>query len=377
MARTRDNIEQLHAYVPGEQPTHLQTGQVIKLNTNENPYPPSPAVMRAIAQLPAEALRLYPPADAKPFREAAAKVHRLDPSQVIATNGGDELLRLLVTVFCEPSGQSGKGGIGVTHPTYSLYNVLASIHDTPVVSVERGDDFAPADDTAQRWNDAGCSLAFLVNPHAPTGRFKPLEKLRALAEVFDGVLVIDEAYIDFAPQSALPLIAGPDALDNVVLLRSLSKGYSLAGLRFGYGLSSPSIIAALDKARDSYNTDALAQAAATAAVTDQDYASGTWRAVIAQRVKMAEQLTARGFEVWPSPTNFLLVTPPSPAPQAEEIYRSLKARDILVRYFDSPRLADKLRITIGTPQQNDAVLAAIDALPGLPKPSDSQAPAAS
>jgi len=356
MPTPRENIQELSAYTPGEQ---LDTSVVTKLNTNENPYPPSPKVMDAVRGLPAEKLRVYPPPLAQPFRQAAAELHGLTPGNIIATNGGDELLRLILTCYCEPSGDSGKGGIGVTDPTYSLYPVLAAIQDTPVTSVNRSADFSIAEDTAEKWNDAGCAVGMIVNPHAPTGRFDSAEVLRNFATRFNGLLLIDEAYIDFAPCDAAQLVR--DGVDNVILLRSLSKGYSLAGLRFGYGLAHADIIAALDKARDSYNTDALSQAAAVAAITEQAYAKDTWAKVITQRDRLSTELRQRGFTVFDSQTNFLLCTPPDKWP-ARDLYAELKARNLLVRYFDAPRLDDKLRITVGTPEQVDQLLTTLDQL---------------
>ncbi len=361
MPYPRENIQRLAPYTPGEQ---LDTAVVTKLNTNENPYPPSPRVMEAIRSLPAELLRIYPPPMAQPFRKAAAELHGLTPANVIATNGGDELLRLIVSCYCEPaSGQSeATGGIGVTDPTYSLYPVLAAIHDTPVVTVDRLDDFSIAPTTIDRWNDAGCRVGMIVNPHAPTGRFESAKTLAGLAQHFKGLLLIDEAYVNFAPSDAVQLVR--DGLDNVILLRSLSKGYSLAGLRFGYGLAHADIIATLDKARDSYNTDALSQAAAVAAITDQAYAKETWRKVIEQRERLTKELRKRGFAVLDSHSNFVLVTPPTGADKlaAAELYAKIKARNILVRYFNLPRLDDKLRITVGTAEQVDKLLSVIDTL---------------
>jgi histidinol-phosphate aminotransferase len=203
----------------------------------------------------------------------------------------------------------------------------------------------------------------IVNPHAPTGRFESPETLRVLSEKFRGLLLIDEAYIDFAPNDAIELVR--DQVDNVILLRSLSKGYSLAGLRFGYGIAHADTIAALDKARDSYNTDALSQAAAVAAITDQDYAKGTWDNVITQRDRLSTELRQRGFLVLDSQSNFVLCTPPNTGADkasAADLYVSLKQRNLLVRYFDAPRLDDKLRITVGTPEQVDKLIAVLDEL---------------
>ncbi len=356
MSYERDNIRKLQAYTPGEQP---QTGSVVKLNTNENPYPPAPQVLNAIANVSAELLRRYPPPAASGFRAAAAKVHGVTPEQVLATNGGDELLRLAITVFCEPGG----GGLGETAPTYSLYDVLAEIHDTSVTRVPLLEDWSVPDDFADRLNDAGCRLAIVVNPHAPSGRLEPVARLEKFARSFAGVLMIDEAYVDFAAGSALPLLEPSRRLDNVLILRTLSKGYSLAGLRFGYGLGHPDLIAALHKARDSYNVDILAQAAATAALEAREAALANCKAVVTERQRLIAELVRRGYTIPPSSSNFLLATPPRSC-DAGQLYQSLKDRAIFVRYFNQDRLRDKLRITVGTPAQDNALLEALDELMG-------------
>jgi len=361
----RANIDRLHAYVPGEQPAG---GPVIKLNTNENPYPPSPKVMEAIAAVPAEALRRYPSPTAQGFRQTAQRIHGLPAGSVIATNGGDELLRLIITTFCEPAGSEAQasskaeGGIGYADPSYSLYPVLADIHDTPTVCFPLDADWQLPTDYADQLNASGCRVSFIVNPHAPTGVLTANDVLAEIASGFEGILVIDEAYTDFADDSALPLV---EQFDNVILLRSMSKGYGLAGLRFGYGIASPALIGAMDKARDSYNTDALSQAAATAALEDQAYAAQTWAKVIDERTRVTDELLGRGWGVLPSQSNFILAIPKDPGREnysAGALYEGLKANNILVRYFNADRLDDKLRITIGTPEQNDALLTAIDAL---------------
>jgi histidinol-phosphate aminotransferase len=202
----------------------------------------------------------------------------------------------------------------------------------------------------------------LVNPHAPSGRVEPVAGLERIARAFTGVLLIDEAYVDFAEADALALLDPKRGLKNVLLLRSLSKGYSLAGLRFGYGLGPVELVATLHKVRDSYNTDVLAQAAATAALTHRDQARKTWQAVKAERTRLRDGLQKRGFVTPASGSNFLLASCPPGRPAAPMVYESLKARGILVRYFDQDRLRDKLRITVGTPEQNDALLAGIDAV---------------
>ena len=351
----RDSIARLAAYTPGEQPA---SRDVVKLNTNENPYPPSVAVLQAIRTIDGESLRRYPPPNAAEFRKAAAQVHGVTPEQVIATNGGDELLRMVVAAFCEPCGERGEGGLGVAEPSYSLYPVLAATHNTPIVRVPLGPAFDLPQDLAQRWNDAGCRLAVLVNPHAPSGRLESVEALRSVAERFRGVLVIDEAYVDFASHDALPLVR--EGLPNVLLLRTLSKGYSLAGLRLGYGVGHAGLVATLDKTRDSYNTDILAQRAAVAALASRDDAARSWAAVISERQRLSRALVARGFDVLPSQSNFILATPPAQLPPARAMYLALKERGVFVRYFDQDRLRERLRITVGTPAQNDRFLSALD-----------------
>ncbi len=365
MPYERDNITKLSPYTPGEQPQGLD---VIKLNTNENPYPPTDEVMQAIYSVTPELLRRYPPVLAKTFREAAAEAHGVETEQIFETNGGDELLRLAVTVFCQPgqsAGESG-GGIGTAEPSYSLYPVLAKIHDCEVVSIPLAEQFELPDDFAEKLNLAGCRLAFIVSPHAPSGRARSIDQLRAVAETFQGILLVDEAYVDFSDGDALDLVrnreAGGLALENVLILRSLSKGYSLAGLRFGYGIAQASLLQTLFKARDSYNCDILAQSAAAAALRSRDQASKTWQAVRTERERLTSEFQQRGFDVEPSSSNFLLVRPPAQGPKALAIYQMLKQKGILVRYFDQDRLRDRLRITIGTPEQDTRLLEAVDAI---------------
>ena len=354
MAYERPLIQNLHAYTPGEQPADMS--RVVKLNTNENPYPPAPQVMAAVAQVSADALRRYPSPSAAGFRQAAAKLHGVTPEQVIATNGGDELLRMLIQVFAEPG-----GALGLTEPTYTLYAVLAAAHGAQVAKVERGPDFELPEGLAEKWNAAGARLGFVVNPHAPTGRFESPEALAQVAKNFKGVLVVDEAYVDFAPDSCLSLVRGPNALANVILLRSMSKGYGLAGLRFGYGIGSEKLIAALHKVRDSYNCDVLSQAAAAAALEAQAYYKPLHEKVKAERARLTAELRRRGWHVPDSHTNFLLATPPENGNfSAIETYGALKTRGLLVRYFGHPRLDDKLRITVGTLEQDDRLLAELD-----------------
>lgn len=357
MSYERKNIAAMSGYVPGEQP---DTPDVVKLNTNENPYPPTEAVMAALRGIESDALRRYPNPTAEPFRNVAAQAHGLDPANVVATNGGDELLRLAITTFVEPGSP-----IGTAEPSYSLYPVLADVHGSPVHRTPLNEDWSLPDDFAAQMNNAAAQLVFIVNPHAPSGSLRSVEQLAAIAEQLDGVLLIDEAYVNFVDPSlnhdTTKLVR---EMDNVLILRTLSKGYSLAGLRFGYGLGPASLIEPmLTKTRDSYNTDAVAQALATAALGARDEAAKTWAAVRDERDRLSAALREMGLTVPDSQSNFVLAAVPEKiAGGARSLYELLKAKKIYVRYFDQDRLRDKLRITIGTPDQNNALLNALKAM---------------
>jgi histidinol-phosphate aminotransferase len=353
MAHERANIAAMHGYVPGKQP---QSGDTIKLNTNENPYPPCAAVLEALRAIPADALRRYPPPAADELRAAAASLHGVAPDQVVAVNGGDELLRLAFTTFVEPGAP-----IGLCEPSYSLYPVLAEIHGSPVVRAELERDWSLPSDLGARMRRAGVKLLLLVNPHAPSGKLTAPERLAEIAGEIDGVLLVDEAYVDFVDpelgHDVVPLLAG---CDNVLVLRTFSKGYSLAGLRAGYGLGAASLIAPLLwKTRDSYNLDAVAQRLATVALQHRSEAAETWRRVRAERGRLTRELRALGFaEACDSQANFVLANVPAAA-SAAELLRELEQRGVLVRWFDAARLRDALRITVGTAEQNDRLIAAL------------------
>ena len=349
MGYERENIRRMTGYLPGEQP---DDDQVIKLNTNENPYPPSPKVQIALQALQAETLRRYPSPTAASFLSAAARHHRLAPDQLVATNGGDELLRLAITTFVEP-GQP----IGIAGPSYSLYPVLATIHGSPVHAVELTDDWSLPESFAAQMNAARVPLTLMVNPHAPSGRLTSAREIAAVASALDGVLLVDEAYVDFADPGH-DVTALIHRHDNLLILRTLSKGYSLAGLRLGYGIGPRGLIAPLaTKTRDSYSVDAVAEVVGAAALEDQRYARRTWQAVRAERERVITALRQRGFQVPESEANFCLACLPAGAPRpAKDVQEALRAEGVLIRHFDTERLTDCLRITIGTIEQNDRLL---------------------
>jgi histidinol-phosphate aminotransferase len=338
----RDDVEQSNGYTPGFQPKQTDA---VKLNANENPYPPSPTVMQALAGLTAEHLRRYPESRGDSFREAAAEVTGGAPATSICGKGGDDLLSMARRAFCDESRP-----VAYPAPTYSLYRVLAELEGVEAVEIPFGDEFRlPAGLAA-----VGAALTIVCNPNAPSGTWIPVDDLAALAGKVTGVLLIDEAYVDFAPGDAGHLVK---KFDNVMILRSLSKGYSLAGLRFGYAIAQKNVIAGLMKVKDSYNVDAIAIALATAAMKDQAYFRTNVEKIKRQRQSLTERLRALDFDVSDSHTNFLQARPRTGS--AAAIQKQLVERNIYVRHYDTPDLRDKLRISIGSEEQNDRLIAAL------------------
>ena len=342
MTYFRENIEKTAGYVPGFQP---KGDDIVKLNTNENPYPPSPKVMEAIAAIGGEELRRYPDPKALAFRQAASEVLNVPEDCIMPTNGGDELLTIAFRAFCDED-----RSVAYPEPTYSLYPVLANLQGCAVQSFAFDDEYGlPAE-----LSKTGAALTIVCNPNAPSGTFVGQGRLAELAGELAGALLVDEAYVDFADEDCIQLVRD---FANVIILRSMSKGYSLAGIRFGYAAAQPRLIEGLMKVRDSYNTDAVAIAAATAAIKDQEYFRQNVEKVKAERARMVKELSGLGLSVCESRTNFLLARCESRP--ADRVYEKLAQRNIYVRYFPLPRLEDKLRITIGTAEQNDTLIAAL------------------
>jgi histidinol-phosphate aminotransferase len=268
---------------------------------------------------------------------------------IVAGNGSDEILAMAVRTYLGPGEV-----LAYPDPTYSLYPVLAEVGEVKVVPVPWAANWdLPID--ALLATDA--RAIFFANPNAPTGTLVPTRRVRELAARFSGLLLVDEAYVDFADENSLGLAR---EFPNLLICRTLSKGYGLAGLRFGYAIAAPEVVSDMNKVKDSYNCDAVAVSAAAAALDDQDYARRTWEQVRAERTRLSEALRQRGWQVIPSQANFVLGT--CPDGNAGAIYRALKDKGILVRFFDKPSLQDKLRITIGTARENDQLLAALAAL---------------
>ncbi len=339
-----DNVERTAGYEPGFQPP---TEDVIKLNTNENPYPPSPKVLEAIRNLPAERLRKYPQPLGDSFRKAAAEVLGIGANQILCTNGGDELLSICIRAFCDETHP-----VAYPNPTYSLYPVLARLQNCPALELSFDDP-----ELFDHLVNTGAALTIVCNPNAPTGQWIPAEKIGALARRLKGVLLIDEAYVDFSEDNCIILVRDHP---NVILLRSMSKGYSLAGVRFGFGIAQPKMIDGLLKVKDSYNVDAMAIEAATAAIRDQAYHRECVASVKAERIRLTGELRKLGFKVADSQSNFVLAQ--CNGCNADDVYRRLSERNIFVRYFRLPGLQDKLRISIGTPEQDNRLLEALRAI---------------
>jgi len=347
-ALIRPAVESMHAYVPGEQP---EGAGVLKLNTNENPYPPSPKVFEALGDITADLLRRYPHPTASALRQAIAALHGLRPENVFVGNGSDEILALFTRAYV-PTG----GRVGYMSPSYSLYPVLATIAELRTVEYPLNDNFT--------WSVPevlDVDLFLLTQPNAPTSLALSMDQVRSAARACPGVFLVDEAYADFADGTAVPLLS---ECPNLMISRSFSKSYSLAGLRMGYALGSAPLIAALDKIKDSYNTDVLAQRVALAAVRDQAWMLRNVTAVRGTRSLSARRLQDRGFLVLPSQTNFLFARVP-PGRDAAALYAALRERLVFIRYFPGPRTGDWLRITIGTDEQMDRFFAELDSLLSL------------
>lgn len=342
MSYFRDNIEQAEGYKPGFQP---RATDVIKLNTNENPYPPCPGVMKALAGIGPEQIRRYPDPLGDTFRTAAAEVNGLGADFIMCCNGADDLLRIAFAAFCDENHPAA-----YPVPTYSLYPVLAQLQNCKAIEVAFDGEF----NLPPKLVGTAAALSIVCNPNAPSGTFISVGELACLADELTGVLLIDEAYVDFAQANCGELVR---ELDNVIIVRSMSKGYSLAGLRFGYAIARPELIAGLMKVKDSYNVGAAAVAAATAAIKDQECHNETVERIKKGRTLLTAQLRALKFVVPESSANFVLAA--SRDAPADKIYQQLVERNIYVRYFDSPGLADKLRITVGTSEQNDRLILAL------------------
>ena len=365
----RPLVHHLHAYVPGEQP---KIKGLIKLNTNENPYPPSPRVLAAVRAATDGRLRLYPNPTAEKLRVKLAKLHKCQPENVLVGNGSDEVLALATRAFVEPTNGGGLRRSAETPlqaatvqyftPSYSLYPVLADIHGAVKNAVALNPDFSMPEVAAlkrgEKW-DFNAALTLVTTPNAPGGRGYKTSALAKLCRAHSGVVVLDEAYVDFADEHAIKLAL---KFKNVLVARTFSKAYSLCFQRVGYFVGHPELIAALDKIRDSYNVNGLGQIAAEATLDELKYYRANFKKIVSTREWLSRELTKAGFRVLPSQTNFILVRPPRLP--AKEWLQKLREKKILVRWFSAPEVNSYLRITIGTQAEAEAMVKAVRAILG-------------
>ncbi len=343
----REELSYLVPYTPGEQPP--VRNRIIKLNTNENPYPPSPACLDAVQKVFAEGLlRKYPDPRAERLRKTIARIHEIDPDTILVTNGSDEAIRLLFTAVLRSD-----DALAYPDPTYSAYPVFA---DATLERIPK-EAIPLTQDLRFNWSQMKKSKARLMafaNPNAPTGILEPRESIIDFLQSFPGFVLIDEAYVDFSKDRS-GFVREVERFPRLFVSRTLSKSYSLAGLRLGYLVGSQSYISLLNKLRDTYNTGILDQEIAIASLKDTDYFESSRRKIICTREKVRNELNSLGFQIAPSSTNFLFAKPPFPL-HASEIFQALREKEIYVRYFSTGIAAEYLRISIGTDQEMEIFL---------------------
>lgn len=358
----KPTIESMTAYVPGAQG---DVSKVLKLNTNENAYPPSPRVAAALGALAAEGLRVYPDSMGGAFREAVSCALDVPVDWILPGNGSDNLIVMLA--------RACGGPIVAPGPTFPYYQTQADVEGVAYVSVPYADDSftLPVDALIA----AGGAVTFIANPNSPTGSLATRDELASLASglVGKGIVVLDEAYVDFTAAARQgESIALAREFENVVVLRTLSKGYSLAGLRLGFAVANPALILGMSKAKEIYNVGVLTQAIGAVAMADSAWKTAQAERIIASREVISQQLTALGWRVWPSEANFVLARPE--AGGTKKVADALKARGILVRYFDmratlGSRVPDGLRITVGTAAQNARLIETITTIQAEMEPA--------
>jgi len=343
MNYVRKNIAAISGYVPGEQP---QGRVFVKLNTNENPYPPSPKVSEALRDFSEKNLRLYSEPSARMLRCAAAERYNMEPDEVLCGNGSDDLLTIALRTFVDQGGT-----LAFTNPSYSLYPVLADIQGAKKCPVELDENFQLPENAAELAGNA--TLFLLCRPNAPTGTSLLRERLEKLCREFHGVVWIDEAYVDFSEDDCLDFV---HRYPNVVVSRTFSKSFSLAGLRLGLAFANTNLIAEMNKVKDSYNVDMITQYLGSAALKDYAYMQKNVRLICKMRSWTTQKLQEIGCEVLPSSANFIFVKTPIPA---AEVFLALRNEGFLVRYFDLPRISGYLRVTMGLPENMEGFIRAM------------------
>ncbi|MGA2604273.1 MAG: histidinol-phosphate transaminase [Verrucomicrobiia bacterium] len=346
MSLVRRQVERMSAYTPGEQP---RVAGLIKLNTNENPYPPSAKVLETLRGAIDGKLRLYPDPTSSGLRTKLAKIHGFDPDEIVIGNGCDDILNLCVRAFC---GECEK--LAYFWPSYSLYPVLANIQGATPVELPLDENFQITARPALLAKLAGVKLVFITQPNAPSGVWLRRVDLQRVIEEAQGVVVIDEAYVDFSSENCLDFAR---EYDNVIVARTFSKAFSFAGMRVGWAAGSRELTGALAKVKDSYNVSRLSQLGAEATLDDWDYFQGNVKKICATRERTVSALAKLGFFVYPSQTNFVFARPPAPV-TAKQWFDGLRARNILVRWWDADRIRDFARVSIGTDEEMDKFLTA-------------------
>jgi histidinol-phosphate aminotransferase len=341
----RRSLAGFQPYGPGDQPSDGESW--IKLNTNESPIGPSPKVIEAIHAAASDSLRFYPSPSAQAAREAIAGRFRLSPDMVLVGNGADELIELCFRAFAGAGDQ-----VAFATPTYPLLEPVAAIHECELSPHQMGAEWAMPDSL----REDPAPLKFVVNPNSPTGTWHEKQVVEPIVRSAAGVVVLDEAYVDFAPEARLDLLKD---YDNLVVLRTMSKSYALAGMRIGFALGHPELIAAMDLVKDVYNINRLAIVAAKAAIEDVDHHRMLVEQVLSERSWLARELEKLEFEVAPSAANFLFVQPPA---DARKVVDELRKRRILVRHYEREPITGWLRITIGTREQHEQLLSAFKEL---------------
>jgi len=342
-------VQTLTPYVPGEQP---QMQRLVKLNTNESPYGPSPRALAAINQQTNNDLRLYPDPESATLKQAIANLHGLDPKQVFIGNGSDEVL---AHVFLGLLKQ--KDAVLFPDITYSFYPVYCKLFGIEYKTIPLGSEFEIQTTNYQAPNGG----IIFPKPNAPTGRAIPRKDIEVLlAKNKDSVLVIDEAYVDYGTESCIPMLRGKDCPENLLVVHTLSKSRALAGLRVGFAVGHPALIEGLERVKNSFNSyplGRLAQAGAVAAIEDQKHLEETSAKVMQTRARLVKELNALGFDTLPSTANFIFTRHPKHA--GAKLYQALRDRGIIVRHFKSPRIEEFLRITIGTDEQSNELVTTI------------------
>lgn len=357
-------FQKMTGYVPGEQP---DSADWIKINTNENPYPPSPAVAAVLSEIAKNpmALRKYPNPNGEPLRSALAKKYNLSPENFIVTNGSDEALSLITRVFLDSTRTAAAPGI-----TYSLYETLVMAVGAGYVHAAMK-NYDTLNISLETLEASRADVVFLSNPNAQTGEFIPLNILSPVISESGKLWVIDEAYNDFVSGNSSSFLSILKNHENVIVVRTFSKSHSMAGMRIGYAASAnPIVMQGLLTAKDSYNEDTVSLLAGKASLEDSEYLKKVIQSVQSERTRMTAEFVARNFLVLPSQANFLLIQPPE-APhekqKAHDILNKLKERKILIRHFNTPLLSDYLRVSIGTKEENDELLKAMDSIMDYPR----------